>query len=118
MTPLEIFIPGKPMGKARVAQRHGVRFADKQSAAKEREIGQLAMIGLVGRKRFSGPVCVTIDARMPGKATAKPDADNIAKLILDALNRVAWDDDSQVVDLRVKKRHAPEPGTLIRVEVA
>lgn len=118
MNPLEIFIPGKPMGKARVDQGYNGRFADKKSAAKEREIGQLAMIGLVGRKKFDGPIMVTIDARMPGKATAKPDADNIAKLILDALNRVAWEDDAAVVDLRVKKRHAPEPGTLVRVEAA
>jgi Holliday junction resolvase RusA-like endonuclease len=118
MTPLEFFIPGKPMGKARVDQRHGVRFADKQSRAKEKEIGQLAMIGLVGRRKFTGPLAVSIDARMPGKATAKPDSDNIAKLVLDALNGVAWDDDAAVVDLRVKKRHAPEPGTYVRVEEA
>lgn len=33
----------------------------------------------------------------------KPDADNIAKIILDSLNKVAYDDDSQVVELRIKK---------------
>lgn len=35
--------------------------------------------------------------------TFKPDADNIAKGVLDALNGLAWKDDSQVVDLWVKK---------------
>lgn len=35
--------------------------------------------------------------------TYKPDADNVAKLVLDALNRVAWEDDAQVVDLHVHK---------------
>lgn len=34
----------------------------------------------------------------------KPDADNIAKIILDSLNKIAFDDDSQVVDLTVIKR--------------
>ena len=34
----------------------------------------------------------------------KPDADNIAKAILDALNTLAYDDDAQVVDLHVRKR--------------
>lgn len=33
----------------------------------------------------------------------KPDADNIAKLVLDALNGVAWADDTQVTTLSVSK---------------
>lgn len=39
----------------------------------------------------------------------QPDADNLAKGIGDALNGVAYADDSQVVGLNVKKRYAP-PG--------
>lgn len=35
--------------------------------------------------------------------TVKPDADNIAKLVMDALNKVAYKDDSQVVELTVVK---------------
>jgi len=38
--------------------------------------------------------------------TKKPDASNIAKLVEDALNKCAWEDDSQVVDLIIKKRWA------------
>lgn len=34
----------------------------------------------------------------------KPDADNIAKIVLDSLNKIAYDDDSQVVELTVIKR--------------
>jgi Holliday junction resolvase RusA-like endonuclease len=34
----------------------------------------------------------------------KPDVDNIAKIILDSLNGIAYKDDSQVVELRVNKR--------------
>lgn len=36
--------------------------------------------------------------------TKKPDADNIAKVVCDALNKVAYHDDSQIVDLVVLKR--------------
>ena len=36
--------------------------------------------------------------------TKKPDADNIAKVVCDALNGVAYVDDTQVIDLRVFKR--------------
>lgn len=35
----------------------------------------------------------------------KPDADNIAKIILDSLNKIAFDDDSQVIELTVLKRY-------------
>lgn len=35
--------------------------------------------------------------------TTKPDADNIAKLVLDALNGKAWHDDSQITSLDVTK---------------
>lgn len=40
------------------------------------------------------------------RPTKKPDLDNCAKAILDALNGVAWHDDSQVVCLSVNKYYA------------
>lgn len=42
-----------------------------------------------------------------------PDTDNIAKIILDSLNGLAYKDDSKVVQLIVQKRFSDEP----RVEV-
>ncbi len=39
----------------------------------------------------------------------KPDIDNIAKIICDALNGVAYKDDSQIVELTIIKRYAAEP---------
>ena len=38
----------------------------------------------------------------------KPDSDNIAKIILDSLNKIAFDDDSQVTELIVLKRWTDE----------
>lgn len=35
--------------------------------------------------------------------TQKPDADNFAKMVLDALNKVAYLDDSQVIELKAVK---------------
>lgn len=35
--------------------------------------------------------------------TCKPDLDNIAKLVMDALNGIAWADDAQVTSLSVSK---------------
>ena len=47
------------------------------------------------------------------KPTKKPDADNIAKIVLDSLNGLAYKDDSQVVILNVAKFYSNMP----RVEV-
>ena len=46
--------------------------------------------------------------------TKKPDADNIAKTILDAINNIAFDDDSQINELHVTKIYGEQP----RVEVS
>lgn len=47
------------------------------------------------------------------KPCKKPDIDNIAKVILDSLNDIAYHDDTQVVSLCVVKKYAETP----RVEV-
>ena len=39
----------------------------------------------------------------------KPDIDNIAKIILDALNGVAYKDDTQIVNLIVRKYYSDRP---------
>lgn len=45
---------------------------------------------------------------------SKPDVDNYVKGIKDALNKVIWNDDSQIVDLHVSKFYSETP----RIEVA
>lgn len=47
------------------------------------------------------------------KPTKKPDWDNIAKIVGDALNKVAYPDDKQIVDARIIKEFSIEP----RIEV-
>lgn len=44
------------------------------------------------------------------------DLDNIAKAIQDALNGVAYEDDSQIVELSCKKYYSDEPRVLVRIE--
>lgn len=48
-----------------------------------------------------------IDGRI--RPTKKPDTDNIAKVILDSLNGIAFDDDKQVVKLVVNKFYSEKP---------
>lgn len=47
------------------------------------------------------------------KPIVKPDVDNVAKSILDALNGIIYLDDKQVVDLRVRKQYAEVPSVSV-----
>lgn len=48
--------------------------------------------------------------------TKKPDADNIAKIILDSLNGIAYKDDSQVSLLFVRKNYGTENKIIVELE--
>ena len=50
------------------------------------------------------------------RPTKKPDADNCAKSVLDALNKIAFDDDSQIVELHVNKYYSENPRVTITLE--
>jgi Holliday junction resolvase RusA-like endonuclease len=47
------------------------------------------------------------------RPTKKPDADNIAKIVCDALNGIAFLDDKQIVDARITKWYSDTP----RIEI-
>lgn len=50
------------------------------------------------------------------RPTKKPDVDNLVKSILDALNGVAYKDDSQVVELTIGKIYSENPLTIVTIE--
>jgi Holliday junction resolvase RusA-like endonuclease len=46
----------------------------------------------------------------------KPDADNYAKAVMDALTLLrVWNDDCQVCELYVRKTYGPQPGCLVSI---
>ncbi len=50
------------------------------------------------------------------RPTVKPDWDNIGKLVADALNGVAYDDDKCIVDAQVRKFYSETPRTVVVLE--
>ena len=52
------------------------------------------------------------------KCIKKPDIDNITKLVMDALNKIAYEDDSQVVEMTVRKVYHEQETLFIEIEEA
>lgn len=48
--------------------------------------------------------------------TKKPDADNIIKIVLDAMNKFAFKDDTQVTKLEIEKKYDKTPRIYIKIE--
>lgn len=111
---------------------HAYKVSADERAERELREAAIERIGKDAPQPFFGksPVGVQITCYEPLPAskprsvasepfTKKPDVDNIAKLVLDALNGVMWADDAQIVHLDVTKgsrtRLFPEPQTSIRV---
>ena len=130
-------VPGEPQGKARARTCGGHTYTPEKTVLYEnlikseyaRQCGNLKFATL--SDGTAQPVAVRIEAvfgipksyskkkrerALNGELapTKKPDADNIAKVVCDALNGVAYVDDTQVIDLRVFKRFG-EPCVTISI---
>lgn len=116
MSSVSFDVWGKVMGKGRPRfTRGGHVYTPKATRDYEMAIRE-AYENATGRppEPFSGPisVCIMTYRQLPKSTpksvlsepdTHKPDIDNVAKIVLDALNGVAWEDDAQVVSLTVSK---------------
>ena len=49
--------------------------------------------------------------------TKLPDADNLAKSVLDSCNKILFKDDSQIVELNIRKEYGKEDCVEVRLEV-
>jgi len=45
----------------------------------------------------------------------RPDFDNLAYIITNAMNQLIYKDDSQVVDAKIMKRYGEEPQTIVKI---
>lgn len=113
-------VPGRPQGKGRPRfTRSGHTYTPGSTAEYEERVklayrqaggGKLSgfvfvdilAVSTVPKSYTKAQKAAAFDARYVPK---KPDCDNIAKIILDALNGLAYDDDAQVVKLSVKKQY-------------
>lgn len=132
---IEFTVPGEPFGKQR--PRHsrvsGTTYTPRETREHEALIRQeyRRQSGVKFPQGAQLRITVTAVMGIPkstpkyrradmlsGKIrpTKKPDWDNIGKLVCDALNGVAYDDDKCVCEAVVRKFYGCEPRILVRLE--
>ena len=126
-------IDGDPKGKGRPRMcRAGHTYTPRETAVYEnlvrmeyrRQCGENQLDGqmrAVIKAYYSMPRSASKtrrDAMLQGKErpTKKPDLDNVAKIILDSLNGLAYYDDKNVVDLKIEKWWSDEPRVEVELE--
>ncbi|MGR9586758.1 RusA family crossover junction endodeoxyribonuclease [Pandoraea sputorum] len=137
---MEFVVEGKPepKGRPRFCSINGKTRSYSPGKTVEYEArvataAALAMMAL-GGSVFCGPVLLEVGIHLPipaswskkrkGRAaigeiaaTKKPDADNVLKSIKDGMNGVVYEDDNQVIDIRLHKRYSHTPRvTVIAIE--
>lgn len=127
-------ILGEPMGKERPRFRRVGNYVQTYTPAKtknyETKVRDSYYSSNMNTRHLTGaiqaeiygvfPIPVSVSKKLRAKMesgeepyTKKVDADNLAKIVLDALNGVAYEDDKQITKLSVTKVYGKEP----RVEV-
>lgn len=127
-----IEIPGAPVSKARPRVCRYGTYTPKKTIDAEKHIQECWDSAYGNLKPSDKPLSVMIAFYMPipkntpkktrelmlgGRHwhTKKPDMDNLAKTVLDGLNKAAYIDDSQIVFLSTKKEYSETPKTVVWV---
>lgn len=119
MDVVEFTVPGQPVGKGRPRfSRHGAIYTPDKTAKYERLVRDYGRLAMRNRPMFSGPIRLEVraafepppswsrkkaDAHLWGPHTQLPDADNVAKAVMDALNGVCYPDDRMIFELKSRK---------------
>ncbi len=131
----EFEIPGEIVGKARprMNTRTGKAYTPTKTKTYEYLIRQWFLYNYPDFEMTLSSVKITIIAyfnipkSMSNKKREKmlnneirpmkkPDIDNITKIVLDALNKFVYKDDTQVIELEVKKYYADLPKVYVKIE--
>lgn len=128
---VEFVIYERPVSWKRARQRGRQFFVDPETRAWKELVAKsfLEKVG-PGFLPLETPIELVLAFRMPMPAswsmkrraamlgafhTQKPDLDNLAKGIMDALNGLAWADDAQVFSLGVGKAWGPAGAVMVQI---
>ena len=126
MKVINIIVPGIAVSKLRARTgKNGNFYTPKKLSDYQEAVGWTAKEQMMRQEvtafEKDVPLFMTIAFVKKGKLTGKPDISNLVKAIEDALNGVAYHDDSQIVKLlatKVNFRDGELIGVAIRIQEA
>lgn len=120
---IEISIKCQPIPKGRPRLGRGYTYTPPRTVAYEEEVALAAKLAMRGRAPLEGPLTAYLFFWMPlpkKRKNAEPitgaDLDNLIKGVWDAMNKIVFMDDSQIVSLRASKGYSAVPGALVLVK--
>lgn len=143
MQPISFFVPGVPKGQPRVkafARKMGGKFVARvfTPGTAEEWKSQIALAGAAVKPVvpfvcalklrltfqlprpknhfYTGKRADVLRDDAPRYHTGKPDSDNFAKAVMDAMTVLGfWQDDGQVAELHIVKKYSDAPGCHIHI---
>ena len=111
---IRFIISGQPVAKGRPRLGRGMVYTPAKTVAYEKVVALAAKAAMRGNTPpIIGPVSVDIKfflarpkSNKSTEPVVKPDIDNLAKSVCDALNGIVWKDDSQIVHAKITKEWA------------
>ena len=137
MIHFEIEGKAEPQGRPRaVRMGAGVRMYDPPKSKAYKQVVSLKGRSYMARNHlepYTEPLKVTLEFYFkPPKSYSKKrlkaieskqelftkpgDVDNYAKAVCDALNKICYEDDSQIVEMNIKKQYADRDYTTVKIE--
>ncbi len=108
-------IPGTAIPKQSFRYRNGGGYTDPRVRDWQELVSWKAIEAMQGREPSGGPVIVKIIFIFTNRR--RHDLDNLSKAILDACNKIVYEDDNQVNDLHLIKQVAAEPMVIVEMEM-
>lgn len=131
MTQIAFTVPGQAVPWARAGGgKTGHRFTPAKQRSYAGVLKLFCQRAMRGGVPLTGPIELSVMAEYgwpkswnekrrsaPGAQwkTSRPDADNLVKIVKDALNTVAWVDDSQVCSEHTWKRYSDNPRLVVKI---
>lgn len=117
---LTLWIDTPPQGRPRFT-RSGIAYDPPKSRQFKAKFAQMILAQIPPMQPLTGKVSVRVEVYRQFKSPTTPkfgDIDNLAKIILDAINDTGavWKDDRLITKLEVLKATAPEPRVEIWIE--
>lgn len=129
---IRIELAGTPRGKGRPRHGNGFTYTDPKTRSYEACLRHEAALAMAGRAPLEGALTLDVTVLVPIptswsgrrqrqaeagliRPTTRPDFDNYLKA-LDALNKVVWRDDAQVVTQSFMKLYSTCPKLVVIVE--